>query len=80
MSEVRDVKAAYIQALLTEYRGYKLSGDPRAEDVAESLRYWGHEVQPPVERAVPEPLETTVEKPRRGRPKKVDDALETREG
>lgn len=70
----RDIKADYIKAYLYEYRTCKTAGlTDRADAVARELKKLGHDVEPPIERAVPEPLETAVEKPKRGRPKKVVD-------
>lgn len=77
----RDVKADYIAAYLAEYRSYKSSGlDDRANEVAEALKGLGYEVEPPLERAVPDKPETAVEKPRRRVKKAEEPPLETREG
>lgn len=84
--EVRDVNGAYIDAYLAEYKSFIEHDDPRADEVADTLRQLGHEVerQPrptegTKERAVsPEPLETAVESDtppkRRGRPRSTADA------
>ena len=77
--EIRDHKKDYTEALLAEYRAYKASGlTDRADEVAEALKSVGYEVEPPLERAVPEKPETAVEKPRRR--KKATEEVETREG
>lgn len=73
MSDVRDIRADYLAAHLEEYRRYLTGGDvEQAAAVAEVLREsYDYKVESPRERAVDTgELETAVEKPRRGRPKK----------